>query len=74
MLEWINRTVDRELVCYPRGPRKSAQNIFRAAYQMLRTASLGQKDPWSGSAEDCAMHAVAIVREAHPDFAPIIRA
>ena len=73
MLGRINRTVARELTHYPRGERKSAQNVFRAVYQMLRASSLGQKEPWSGSAKDCAMQAIAIARETHPEFVPIVR-
>ena len=63
--------VGRELVRYPRGPRGSVQNIFRAVYQMVRTSSLGQKEPWSGSADDCAAWATMIVRQGHPGFAPL---
>jgi len=73
MLAWINRTVARELTCYPREARKSAQNIFRAVYQTLRASSLGQKEPWSGSAEDCAMQATTTMRQTHPGFVPVVR-
>lgn len=71
VLDRINETVRRELVRYPRGPRGSVQNIFRAVYQMVRTSSLGQKEPWSGSADDCAASATMIVRQGHPTFAPL---
>lgn len=70
VLDRINETVGRELVRYPRGPRGSVQNIFRAVYQMVRTSSLGHKEPWSGSADDCAAWATIIVRQGHPGFAP----
>ena len=70
MLKKIDETVSRELVRYPRGSRRSAQNLFRAIYQMVRAASLGRKEPWSGSAAECAAWAAAIVRRHHPGFTP----
>ncbi|HEX4838672.1 MAG TPA: hypothetical protein VFV03_09145 [Solirubrobacteraceae bacterium] len=73
MLDTINQTVGQELALYPRGPRASAQNIFRAVYQMMRASSLGQKEPWSGSSDDCAAWATRIVRETHPGFVPQTR-
>jgi hypothetical protein len=72
VLDRINKTVGRELVRYPRGPRGSAQNIFRAVYQMVRASSLGQRDSWSGSADACAAWAAMIVRQSHPGFAPFM--
>jgi len=71
MLAMINSTVSDELASYPRGVCGSAQNLFRAVYQMLRASSLGRKKPWSGSASDCAFQAVTIVREDHPGFVPL---
>jgi hypothetical protein len=70
MLTTINGTVGHELACYPRAARGSAQNLFRAVYQMLRASSLGSKEPWSESASDCAMQATMIVRQNHPGFVP----
>jgi hypothetical protein len=70
MLDEINGTVKRELVRYPRGSRGSAQNLFRAVYQMVRTSSLGRKEPWSGSPAECAALAAAIICEHHPGFTP----
>jgi hypothetical protein len=43
MIATINSTVGYELTCSPRATRGSAQNLFRAAYQMLRASSLGPK-------------------------------
>jgi hypothetical protein len=70
MLEQINRTVKNELVHFPRSSRGSAQNIFRAIYQMTRASSLGRKYAWSGSASECEEAAVKIVRQTHPTFGP----
>jgi len=70
MLERINKTIGSELAHFPRGARGSAQNIFRAIYQMTRASSLGRKDPWSGSASECEEAAVGIVRRTHPGFVP----
>lgn len=70
MLEQINMTIDGELAHFPRSSRGSAQNIFRAVYQMTRASSLGRKDPWSGSASECEEVAVRIVRQTHPTFVP----
>jgi hypothetical protein len=71
ILATINSAVGYELTRYPRATRGSAQNLFRAAYQMLRASSLGRKEPWSGSASDCAMQATMIVRQNHPEFVPV---
>jgi hypothetical protein len=71
MLATINSTVGYELTRYPRATRGSAQNLFRAAYQMLRASSLGRKEPWSGSASNCAMQATMIVGQNHPGFVPV---
>jgi hypothetical protein len=70
MLEQINTTIENELMRFPRGSRGSAQNIFRAIYQMTRASSLGRKDLWSGSASECEEAAVGIVRRTHPGFVP----
>lgn len=70
MLRNINETVGRELEHYPRGARGSAQNLFRAIYQMVRASSLGSKEPWSGSGAECAARATTIIRQAHPGFTP----
>jgi hypothetical protein len=74
MLARINRAVGFELCRYPRGGRGSAQNVFRAAYQMLRASSLGRKESWSGSAEECEALATTTVRETRPRFVPVVRA
>jgi hypothetical protein len=74
MLPKINRVVGIELRRYPRGKRGSAQNVFRAVYQMVRASSLGHKEPWSGSASECEALATILVRETHPHFVPAIRA
>jgi hypothetical protein len=74
MLAEINRVVGLELRRYPHGGRGSAQNVFRAVYQMLRASSLGHKESWSGSAGECGALATVIVRETHPRFVPVIRA
>jgi hypothetical protein len=71
MLATINSTVARELARYPRDARGSAQNLFRAVYQMLRTSSLGRNEAWTGSASDCAAQATMIVRQSHPGFDPL---
>ena len=71
MLATINSTVGHELARYPRATRGSAQNLFRAVYQMLRASSLGRREPWSGSASDCAIQATMIVRQNHPGFVPV---
>jgi hypothetical protein len=70
VLKKINETVSRELVRYPRGPRGSAQNLFRAVYQNARTSSLGRKESWSLSATECAAWATAFIRQHHPGFSP----
>jgi hypothetical protein len=70
VLEQINRTIENELAHFPHGSSGSAQNIFRAIYQMTRASSLGRTDPWSGSASECEEAAVRIVRQTHPTFVP----
>lgn len=70
MLAEINETVSRELARYPRSTRGSAQNLFRAVYQMERTSSLGRKELRTGSAAECAARAAAFVRVRHPGFTP----
>lgn len=70
MLEQINRTIKNELVHFPRGPRGSAQNIFRAIYQMTRASSLGRKRAWSGTTAECEEAAVRLVRQTYPTFVP----
>lgn len=70
MLKRINDIVGGELARYPHSARGSAQNIFRAVYQMTRASSLGRKDQWSGSASECEEIATRIVRRTHPTFVP----
>ncbi len=59
----INRIVRRELEQYPRGPRGSARNRFRAAYQMLRTHSLSRAARWPLTPQECAAQAAEIIGE-----------
>jgi hypothetical protein len=59
-----------ELAAWPRGPRCSDQNIFRAAFFAARMNSLGMRPQIARSREASIDAALCAVRAFNPTFAP----
>ena len=70
-LRQMNAIVAAELKRWPRGPRGSAQNLFRAVYQCMRMNSLGKRAEIATA--DVLGEAVRLVRLDFPGFRPLPR-
>jgi hypothetical protein len=70
-LREMNAVVAGELLAFPRGPRGSAQNMFRMTYALYRMNSLGKKPEIPRSASAARLNALRITRGYHPRFEPI---
>lgn len=70
----MNAVVAEELAHIPRGPRGSAQNLYRMDYQLWRMNSLGRKPEIPCSSAAAHRAALASVRRTHPDFTPTLHA
>lgn len=67
----MNAVVGKELRQIPRGPRGSAQRMYRSVYNNYRLNSLGAH-PEVHSTEDAHDAARRIVRQTYPKFEPVI--
>ena len=72
-LRQMNSQVRAELARYPRGRRASAQNVYRAIYQMLRMHSLGAKSTIPDSAAVVCQFALRLASQEFPGFVPLER-
>jgi len=69
-LREMNFVVTRELLRWPRGPRGSAQNVFRFAYSAYRLNSLGRRPVIACSTAAAVEAALRSVRKDVPGFTP----
>ena len=70
MLRAMIAIVTGELKQWPRGPRGSAQNLFRLAFWAYRMNSLGRHAAISCSAAAAADAALSMVHKDFPGFQP----
>jgi hypothetical protein len=69
-VEQMRAAVADDLKSYPRGPRGSDQNMFRAALAAARLNSLGRDPHLAPSVEAARELALRIVRQTSADFEP----
>jgi hypothetical protein len=70
-LSMMQDVVRLELTNFPRGERRSIQNLFRMAYWNVRMNSLGASAQIPPTQESSTMMALRLVRVVDPNFDPV---